>query len=172
MSHLINNKKISKRRGISSVVGTLIMVAIVAALGSTILFQGLNGINDFNYYLSFLTGSKKSLQENLMIEHVRFNPTDEQLDIWIRNTGTVQVEIAKITMVKIDSQELVPIDISGETTISIGDIENMNGLADLTVLVIPATQWDDPSYATSEYRISVTTAMGNSFESTATPFNT
>lgn len=165
MLSLLNNKKMSKRRGISQVVGTLLMVAIVAAVGSVILFQGINNINDFNYYLSFLTGSKNFSYENVIIEHVRFNPTDNNLDIWIRNTGTVEIEIAKVTMVKMNTQELILND-NPNQIISISELKNINehptGIA----------AWQNPPYDTAEYRISITTASGNSFETMARPFNT
>ncbi len=176
----LKNKKMLRKRGISSVVGTLIMVAVVAAIGSVIMFQGLNGINDFNYYLSFLTGSRNSANENLVIEHVRFNPTTPNLDIWIRNTGTVEVKITKIMVVNLNSQEIVLSKISDDI-IPIGEHVGINKLADLPLSL---GGWeDDPAcvaydvvtpcpYEFAEYRISITTLSGNSFETLATPFNT
>ena len=177
----LKNKKSSAKRGISTVVGTLIMVAVVAAIGSVIMFQGLNGINDFNYYLSFLTGSKNSLHENLIIEHVRFNPTTPDLDIWVRNTGTIEVEIAKITVVNMNSQEIVLNEISNEI-LPISENIEINEIADLPLSVGGGWE-DDPAciaydlvtpcpYEFSQYRISITTLSGNSFETLATPFNT
>jgi flagellin-like protein len=179
---IIKNKKLSAKRGISSIVGTLIMVAVVASIGSVIMFQGLNGINDFNYYLSFLTGSKNSLHENLIIEHVRFNPTTNDLDVWVRNTGTVELEISKITMVRMDTQELI-LDANPQIILPISTIVNINEPVDtnrdgsLTL----ADTWQNspydtppfntPPYDTPQYRISLTTQSGNSFETTATRFN-
>jgi len=148
------------------------MVAVVATIGSVILFQALNGINDFNYYLSFLIGSKNSLHENVVIEHVRFTPDDNILDIWVRNTGTVQLEISKITMVRMDTQEVLLTD-NPNTIISISDFEDITTPAiDIDGPAIPGTpNWeDDPAFITP-YRISLTTSSGNSFETTVTPFN-
>jgi flagellin-like protein len=167
----LKNKKLSAKRGISSIVGTLIMVAVVAAIGSVIMFQGLNGINDFNYYLSFLTGSRNSSNENLIIEHVRFDPVTNDLDVWVRNTGTVEIEIAKITMVKMDNQVLI-LNKNPDTTVPISESANIHVLvADMPVGPV----WLDPLYSTPPnniYRISITTLLGNSFETTASPFNT
>lgn len=171
-----------RKRGISSIVGTLIMVAVVAAIGSVIMFQGLNGINDFNFYLSFLTGSKNSLHENLIIEHVRFDPASSDLDIWIRNTGTVEVGIAKITVVNMNSQEIV----ISETPNEIIPISELVGITESPTLTHGDGDWedkdDDPTcdaydavtcpYEFAEYRISISTSTGNSFETTARPFNT
>jgi len=179
---LIKNKNLSSKRGISSVVGTLIMVAVVASIGSVIMFQGLNGINDFNYYLSFLTGSRSSSQENLIIEHVRFNPTTPDLDIWIRNTGTIEVTITKITVVNMNSQEILLSEIPN-VIIPISEVEQIPTLANLPLSL---GGWEDDStcvaystitipacpYEFAQYRISITTLSGNSFETLATPFNT
>lgn len=173
--------KFSAKRGISTIVGTLIMVAVVAAIGSVIMFQGLNGINDFNYYLSFLTGSKNSSQENLIIEHVRFNPTTADLDIWVRNTGTVEVEIAKIAVVNMNSQEIVLNEISNDI-VPISENIEINEIADLPLSVGGGWE-DDPTcvaydtvtpcpYEFAQYRISITTLSGNTFETLAMPFNT
>lgn len=157
------------------------MVAVVAAIGSVIMFQGLNGINDFNYYLSFLTGSKDSLHENLVIEHVRFVPASSNMDIWIRNTGTVEVEIDKIIVVNMNSQEIVINDTPNE----IIPISQLLGITEPATLLPPDDgYWEDEGltcdtyvaitcpYEFAEYRISITTSTGNSFETTATPFNT
>ena len=168
---LIKNKNLSSKRGISSVVGTLIMVAVVASIGSVIMFQGLNGINDFNYYLSFLTGSKNFSQENAIIEHVRFDPVTNDLDVWIRNTGTVEFEITKITVVKMDNQVLI-LNKNPRTIVPISEIANIHVLvADMPVGPV----WLDAAYSAPPnniYQISITTLSGNSFETTASPFNT
>lgn len=152
--------KTTTRRGISSVVGTLMMVAVVAVIGSVILFQGLNGINDFNYYLSFLTGSKDSLHENAIIENVHFTPGDDELTISVRNTGTVQIDITKITMVNIDSQELVTLTpTTTNQIISIGSMEDITKTATIT-----SNDWSnaancgaDPADCDISYRIAITT---------------
>ena len=162
---IIKNEKLSAKRGLSSVVGTLIMVAIVASIGSVILFQGMNSINAFNYDLSFLTGSKDALSENIIIEHVRFNPTTNDVNLYVRNIGTQEVEIDKITMVKIDTQELILNNKTSEK-IFISDMKNMTQLPTITGGV-----WNVNQYNHTDYKISITTKAGNSFETIARPFN-
>ena len=157
--------KISKKRGISSIIGTLLMVAVVSVIGSVILFQGLNGINNFNYYLSFLTGSKDASHESAVTEHVRFNPADNNLDVWVRNTGTVQLEISRITVVRLDTQAII-INENPGATVFLSDTTQINHPDD------GAFNWSDAGYDTAQYRISLTTSKGNSFETMATPYNT
>ena len=182
MISIIKNKNLSAKRGLSSIVGTLIMVAVVAAIGSVIMFQGLNGINDFNYYLSFLTGSKNSAYENMVIEHVRFNPATSDLDVWVRNTGTVEVEISKITMVRMDTQDLI-LNVNPHVTLPISELVDINELVDTNRdgSIDPADTWQNSPYDlapfnvapydTPQFRISITTLSGNSFETTANRFN-
>ena len=170
---IIKNKKLSAKRGISSIVGTLIMVAVVASIGSVIMFQGLNGINDFNYYLSFLTGSKNSVNESAVIEHVRFDPTTNAMDVWVRNTGTTQLEISKVSIVKMDTQIEIVAN-NNRATIPINQIVNINQSPTTPAGIVwdSATYCGTPPTCSTSYRISITTASGNSFETTATPFNT
>ena len=173
MASLIKNKKMLRKRGISSVVGTLIMVAVVVSIGSVILFQGLNGINDFNFYLSFLTGSKNSVNESAVIEHVRFDPTTNAMDVWVRNTGTIQLEISRVSIVKMDTQVEIVAN-NNRATIPIHQLVNINQSPASPAGIVwnSATYCGTPPTCSTSYRISITTASGNSFETTATPFNT
>ncbi len=182
MIKLIKNKKLSAKRGISSIVGTLLMVAVVAAIGSVLLFQGMNNINNFNFTLSYLTGSKDSLSENITIEHVRFNPTTNHLNIYLRNTGLQQVEIDKITMVKLDTQELILNNNTNTVILSSVqndpkfDFKNMTQLSTLDSLLTytPSCStpcWNHNYYNSTDYKISIITTTGNSFETTVRPFN-
>lgn len=167
----LKNKKLLAKRGLSSVVGTLIMVAIVASIGSVVLFQGMNSINDFNYDLSFLTGSKDSLFENITIEHIRFNPSTNHVSLYLRNTGTQEVEIDKITMVKMDTQELILNNNTSEK-IFISNLKNMTQLPTITGgISLGNGSWNHNNFIDNEYKISVTTKRGNSFETIARPFN-
>ena len=162
----MKNKKLSAKRGISSIIGTLLMVAVVAAIGSVLLFQGMNNINNFNFTLSFLTGSKDSLSEGLTIEHVRFNPTDNRLNIYIRNTGLQQVEIDKITIVKLDTQEII-LNNNTNTVIPLSaEFKNMTQLPTITGGV-----WNVNQYNNTDYKISLLSTTGNYFETTVRPFN-
>ena len=171
---------ISKKRGISSIIGTLMMVAVVAVIGSVILFQALNGINDFNYYLSFLTGSKNSVNESAVIEHVRFDPAltppdNRAMDIWIRNTGTSQLEITKVSIVDLNSQVEI-IATTNRATIPINQVVKISQSPTSPAGIV----WNSLTYCgtatpppcTVSYKISITTSLGNSFETIATPFNT
>ena len=171
----ICNKRMMQRKAVSQVLGSLFMLAIVAGLGSVLLFQGVSGINNFNTSLIGFQGDKESASERLIVEHVRFNPTNKDVTISIRNTGTVEVTIDVITMINVDRQELLINDIDREDLVLIKDFKDITLTANL---LAPTTKWSDNdanNYKNGEYRISITTIRGNSFETVARPassFNT
>lgn len=164
------------RRAISQIIGTMIMVALVASIGSLLLFRGVDAINDFNNFaFSFFGGETDSASELLLIEHVHFNTTlpNKELNLWIRNTGTVDATINAITMVKLDTQELIVGEDSRIDLIPIKSLVKItlkDGQVDLTGGGTQA--WTDTYFDNKEYRLTVTTLSGNSFDVVATPFNT
>jgi len=174
-----DSKKFSmkNRRGVSNIIGSLIVLAVVASVGSVILFQGLNQINAFNYDLTLHDKeSSQALREDLIFEHVSFEPTAANMTLYIANIGTIDSTITTVTIVKIDTQELIlraqsPVDFPPTTVL----IEDHIELPLLTIVLPVGTgQWDDSYYNASEYKISITTSKGN-FEpepTIAIPFNT
>ena len=181
MIPIIRNIKEKKRKGVSTVIGTLFMLAIVTSVGSVLAIQGISGINSFNTFLAIFSeeGESESVYESILIEHVRFVPTSKAVEIWLRNNGLERVGIDRITMVKVDSQDLVfneeltnpAVALFGEELekITVTPSTLPNGCADWN-----SSSACNPSVvlADHEYRISVTTARGNSFETIAAPFNT
>lgn len=182
---MISQNKMKKHRGISQIIGTVLMLAIVATLGSVLLIQGTQSIEVFNSFVNFYKDSQTTAaQESILIEHVTFVPTNKTVNFWLRNTGTIEVTVDRITMVKIDTQELV---IQNETTsitqtIYPKELEKIqvstSDSAFLGIVTAAPLKWEKNYLATStplnasEYRISITTARGNSFETIARPFNT
>src|SRR3989338_3726009 len=116
------SNSLKKRRAISQVMGSVVILGVVASVGSVVLFNGMNQINAFSYDLSFYDKPKnEAYREKMMFEHVRFE------------TGSDPIILDA----------------------------NLN----------PFT-WDDSTYRTSEYRISITTSKGNFFSTVASPYNT
>jgi len=177
------------RRGVSQIIGSLIVLAIVASVGSVILFQGLNQINAFNHDLSFYDQNRNAkLQEDLIFEHIRFdNSTASDVEIYLANIGTNELTVSTVVMIHIESQEIV---LAWETTDSTGDIFTTIQVDENQKITLTATldcppispvpslpdclvaEWDDPYYQFSEYRISITTSRGNFEPWLATPWNT
>ena len=160
-----------KSRGISQVVGSLFMLAVVVPIGGVILSQGLGETNELNQRL-ITTGpeTSNSLREDLVFEHIRFEPKSDTVTISIRNIGTIQTSVDKITVVKMDTQEVVFSQNNLASLMMIKDSGDISFKADLPNAV--PEEWQDSYYSNSEYKISIITGRGNFFDTIARPFNT
>jgi hypothetical protein len=168
------------RRGVSQIIGSLIVLAVVASVGSVILFQGLNQINAFNHDLTFHDREhSEALREDILFEHVKFDPDSDDLILYLANIGSIDSTIASVTVVKVDTQELIldwrdvdpsinPDNPTG--TILIDDHIELHNSANLG----GDDTWNQTNYNSTnyDYKISITTSKGNFFETVASPYDT
>jgi hypothetical protein len=171
MKYCLLNSYLKKRRAVSQIMGSLLILGLVTSVGSVILFNGMNQINAFTYDLSFhdkVTNEK--FRENIMFEHVRFNPGDNTISLYIANVGTVESTITSVTVVKMDTQEILIYAADVPSTVYVKES------IELPPITVPLTTnnpiWDNPTYLNSDYKISITTSKGNFFSTIARPFNT
>jgi len=169
--------RFSKRRAISQVIGSLMMVAIVAAVGSVLMFQGIDGVSQFTLSMAKIIGFQAgAANENLLIEHVRMVPGSADVELYITNIGSVDVLVTGIKMLKIDSQHLIIYEDSLAYQISIGETLPITETAILTKLPEGGADdgtWRNSNYSTDqEYLISITTGIGSSFQKAVGAFNT
>jgi len=161
--------RIRHRKGISQIIGSLFMLAIVVPIGVVVLSQGLLQATDFN---NFLTVTREqgieAVQEDLVFEHIRFDPTTDQLTIHLRNISGVEMDIERVSVVKMDSQDLLVMEVNQASFLSLKNTVQIDVNANLQF----TGQWNDANYEFSEYKISVTTVRGNFFDTIARPFNT
>ena len=156
------------RRAVSQIIGTLFMLAIVVPIGTVIVTKGLNQVGEINNRLaSGITLENEKGQEDIVFEHIRFDPNSKQISVSIRNVGTIESTISKLTIVKTETQELIVndqnISINAQPKVSFTILETGN---------ISTSTWNDPLYRDFEYKIAITTEKGNFFEISARPFNT
>jgi len=173
--------RFSKRRAVSQIIGTLMMVAIVASVGSVLMFQGINGIQSFTTSMAtVVVFQTDAARENLLIEHVKMDYATDDVHFYITNIGTVNVVVSTIKMMKIDDQYLI-ISKNVSELIKMQERKEIILDADLSKILDPAVApfpglnpiWANPEYSASkEYLISVTTTDGNSFQKGVSPFNT
>jgi len=175
------NYKVKNRKAVSQVIGSVFMLAIVASVGSLVLIQGLGGINTFEAFLDTVKQNQviQSTHERIVVEHVRFVPSSKEVDIWIRNTGTDDVTIDTVAMVKISTQELVILNKTSDHQIFPDELAILvnggtNSPSDVT---LPSgcgtTRWDQSATCfNANYKISITTVQGSSFDLVVRPFNT
>ena len=176
MKNASSKSSLKTRRAVSQVMGSLVILGIVSSVGSVILFNGMDSISAFTYDLSFHEKSKNQIhREDIVFEHVRFVPNTDNIEIDLANIGTVESSISTITIVKIDSQEIIANWVDVNQVIQIKDNQKiiLDTLDDSEIILNPPTAiWNDANYLNSQYKISLTTVKGNFFTTVASPFNT
>ena len=171
----VNNIAIplKKRRGLSQIMGGLLMLAIVVPLGSVVLFSGITEITAFNNSMAnTIEYRNKGKQEDLVFEHIRFEPNSKVVTISALNTGSVEIVVDRITLVNMTDQKILfKIDSVGSFVPIVLQIQNSTDI-DITANFV-GTDWSDSNDPTNwEYRISIITARGNFFDTVARPYNT
>jgi len=174
--NVLQKLPVKNRRAVSQIMGSIVILGIVSSVGSVILFNGMNSISAFTYDLSFHEKSKNQIhREDIIFEHVRFEPNTDNITIDLANIGTVESIITNVTILKIDTQEIIANWVDVNEIIQTKD--NQKILLDTTndseiILSTGSQTWNDPYYVNSEYKISLTTARGNFITTVASPFNT
>ena len=163
------------RRGVSQVIGSLLLLAIVVPLGTVVLINGTTEINAFNNEMkSSVAFNNKGIRENIVFEHVRFDPLTSKVEITVKNIGSIETIIDRVTLVNMTSQNILfsvagissvdstPVQIRDNRLIELDDVNLESGCPD----------WDCGSTTEHDYKISIITARGNFFDTVARPFNT
>ena len=175
MSYGSKKLSLKNRRAVSQIIGSLIVLAVVASVGSVILFQGLNQINAFNYSLTFHDREhNEALREDILFEHVKFEPNQNSIHLYLANIGSIDSTIDTITVVKIDTQEMVVV--WEDTVQPLDQNRDYIPIEDHTQFYVNATLngtgiWNQTYYNTTDYKISITTSRGNFFDTIVTPYD-
>jgi len=176
----VNNIAIplKKRRGLSQIMGGLLMLAIVVPLGSVVLFSGITEITAFNNSLSnTIEYRNNGIQEDLVFENIRFEPNSKIVTITALNTGSIEIVVDRITLVNMTNQKIL-FDIYSVASfvpivLQVQNSTDIDIVADLDRYGSTLYNWEDGENPTNwEYRISIITARGNFFDTVARPYNT
>jgi hypothetical protein len=171
---------LKKRRGLSQIMGGLLMLAIVVPLGSVVLLSGVTEITAFNNSMSnTIEYRNNGIQEDLVFEHIRFEPSTQTVTISAFNTGSVDIVVDRITLVNMSNQDILfKIDSVSDFIPVVLSVQNSTDIdidVDLDRYAQPPDffSWNDGQTPTTwDYRISIITARGNFFDTVARPFNT
>jgi len=93
-----------KRRGVSEVTGSVLMLGIVGVIAAIILTFGLASILDFQTFLIDVEETENTLKERIVINNVAFNAGNGELIIYVRNVGLNIVTIESFMITNIDTQ--------------------------------------------------------------------
>lgn len=150
----------SRRRAVSQIIGTLIMLGVVAVAGGVLFIKGIQVLTDFNTEVSAQTDTATDkIKEKIIISHVRFH-TNNQATIYLRNVGEVEAEIASIKVINVDDQTLEYSDTPTTTDLFIQD-----------PVEITITLATNPFSTSEEYKFSILTSRDNTFTKFVTPPN-
>jgi len=167
LNSLINSRKVLRRRGISQIIGSLFMLAIVVPIGVVILSTGLYEVADFNRFLTVTRDQGiDATREDIIFEHVRFEPSTNQITVSLRNISTVELIVDRIAIVNMTNQDLL---IYNDTLPLSQSIIHLKDDTDIVIYADPSVSWTQDGF---DYKISITTARGNFFETIARPYNT
>jgi FlaG/FlaF family flagellin (archaellin) len=137
----MNRKLCRNRRGVSTVIGTILMILVVMA-GMSILFGALIVYSD-----NFHSGSGSSVLESITVEDVYFTNVNVQISIY--NTGKVDLTIANVY---IDSKMAGPIP----------NLLIKQGEHGTITLMTPSGTFASDT----EYHFKIVTSRGTGFEGT------
>jgi len=162
-----SSKKVLRRRGISQIIGSLFMLAIVVPIGVVILSTGLYEVADFNRFLTVTRDQGiDATREDIIFEHVRFEPSTNQITVSLRNISTVELIVDRIAIVNVTNQDLL---VYNDTLPLSQSIIHLKDDTDIVVYADPSVSWTKDGF---DYKISITTARGNFFDTIARPYNT
>lgn len=106
-------RKHLRRKGISEILGSLLMIVVVVGLSTIIFAYATNGFSSLGSNLSNLFGnSQNALAERVVIEQVTFNESGTKLgaNLYVRNDGINPTIIAAVYVTNVTASKLVTAD--------------------------------------------------------------
>ena len=148
----LGRMKHGRRCGISEIVATLIMLAVVAGLGVLAFTFASSGLGSLSQSFSGLMGgSGDAISEKFVVEQVTFSTSGTQgADVYVRNVGSISTTLVSVYVVDQTSGTFV-----SQTTISTA--VNVGTFVDIPHTTLTFT----PSHGHA-YSFTVTTSRGNS----------
>src|SRR5712692_11329475 len=148
----LGRAKHGRRRAVSEIVATLIMIAVVASLGVLAFTFASSGLGSLSQSFSNLMGgSGDAISEKFVVEQVTFSTSGTQgADVYVRNVGTISTTLVSVYIVDQTSNTFI-----SQTTISTA--VNVGTFVDISLHTF------NPSHGHAySFSFTVTTSRGNS----------
>jgi len=148
----LGRAKHGRRRAVSEIVATLIMIAVVASLGVLAFTFASSGLGSLSQsFASLMGGSGDAISEKFVVEQVTFTTSGAQgADVYVRNVGAISSTLVSVYIVDQTSNTFVS-QITISTTLNVG-----------TFVDVPHTTLTfTPSHGHA-YSFTVTSSRGNS----------
>ena len=140
-----------QRRGISEIIGSLLMIVVVVGLSAIIFTFATNGFSGMGSNLSNLFGnSQNALAERVVVEQVTFNETGAKLgvNLYVRNDGVNPTTIAAVYITNVTASKLV-------TAYTLSPTKQINS-GSFAIIAVTFT----PDVGTT-YNFNIATQLGN-----------
>ncbi len=123
------------RRGLSTVISSLIMCSVVIAIGASVwsVTQSVSSITGHSYFES-VTESVDKIKERFCIENI-LTGSNNMLQVWIFNYGEVDITIQQLLITGSGNISSHPVDVSiargniAKIDVVPADVALMNGLS-------------------------------------------
>jgi flagellin-like protein len=139
----------ANRKAVSPIIATVLMILIVMA-GMTILFAFVG-----SYTQGFQSGSGSAVLESLTFEDVWFTSSNQQISIWVYNTGKVDMTLTSVYV----NGASVPMYTQDHVLLGSNNLVKMG--AHFHIIVFPQQA--------SNYTIRIATQRGSGFEDVYSP---
>ena len=149
-----------KRRAVSDIVGSLLMLAVVASLGVLVFTFASGGLGALSQsFTNLMTGSADAVSEHEVVEQVVFFFSGTTgADVYVRNVGTISSTLVSVYIVDQSSNTFV-----SQFTISTCTI---NGA--VVTCTIPVGNFGLISHSTGVNPLTFTPAHGHTYSFTVT----
>jgi len=158
-----------KHRGVSEVIGSVIMLGVVGAIAALVLTLGLSSITDFQTFLIDVDITEDTLKEKFIVEYTSFTVNAKTVVIYFRNIGHNTITIESIAITDIDTQDLLLLETSVDDFTS-GLVIQPKTREDITVTADSCMFIVDTPCVDTNYLISIVTSRGNIYEIEVIPF--
>jgi flagellin-like protein len=141
-----------RRRAVSEIVSTLLLVAIVVSLGVLVFTFASGGLSSLTgSFTGLISGQGNAVAEHLVVEQVTFTFTGTTgADVYVRNVGTIASTLVSVFIVDQSTNTFVS-QVAISTAVTVG-----------SVVDIPHTTLTfTPSHGHT-YSFTVTSSLGNS----------
>jgi archaellum component FlaF (FlaF/FlaG flagellin family) len=93
------NVQLKNRKGVNTVVSTILLIAIVASLCTTIWVWSTTYLNDYQTNAQMVyTSRSDALKESFIIENVWFNSNTNVCSVAVRNVGLIGIVVTEIDL--------------------------------------------------------------------------
>lgn len=116
-----------RKKGISSVIGSLLVLLIVVSIGTVFFVQSVSSVSSLSdSNMIFFDRRSKAIKEDAIVENIVFiSSNPKSADIFVRNAGSIEFKITNIYVSKISSGAAQDLVFTVNQTVNIGNVKQI-----------------------------------------------